>query len=299
MRHIVCGLTPVLVLVSISAMARAEPIVGIGNGDIAQHGILYSVDPISGAVAPLGPSGTSAGFYPVSPSPVVGSYFALSPVNHYLLTYPKAGTLDSPEFSLWDNSLVGLGDYAYDSSNGKLFALRLGLQNAPPAAGLVLLTDTGTSFPNRPNSHSLTATLLASAPVFPALSLIEYIQGFGLYGTDGHAAYLIDETTGAATQLPSLAYTGPIITGLAYDPASGRLIGTSGSLFPSTNMRSYIYGINPLTGQVTVLNSDAPNMFGLSAVSIPEPSAMFLLAVGILCVWPRRFAPRGFVSLRT
>jgi hypothetical protein len=170
MRHIVCGLTPLLVLVSISAMARAEPIVGIGNGDIAPPGILYSVDPISGAIALLGPAGTSAGFYPVSPSPVVGGYFALSPVNHYLVTYPQAGAFDSPGFALWDSGSLALGDYAYDSSNGKLFALRLGLQNAPPAAGLVLLTDTGTSFPNRPNSHSLTATLLASAPVFPGLS---------------------------------------------------------------------------------------------------------------------------------
>jgi len=280
---------PVVALIGFSISAQSEPIIGIGNaGGLASSSILYSINPLNGAVTALGPSGTNGLSYPVSSGPVGGSYFALSPVNHYLLSIASIGTSDPP-FGQWEcySCNFPLGDFAFDSSNGKLFSLTPGFNMRP--YGLLQLTNTGRYSGGCPvpNCYNLAASYVAEAPTLPALSIIEYIRGLGLYGTDGHAAYLIDETTGATTRLPSLAYTGPIITGLAHDPDSGRLIGTSGSIpgfFGGTGGPSTIYNIDPLTGVVMVLNSNAPDMYGLAAIA-PEPSTLPLLGAGLLGVW--------------
>jgi len=283
---------PIVVFSYCLNVGLSATIVGIGNyGDpLSTPGILYAVNPITGAVTQVGPSGTTNSFFPISSSPVPGSYFASSPINQYLLSYPQAGAIDTTVFALWNCPCQpgGVGDYAYDSSNGKLFGLT--------QFGLVQLTDSGTGFPGHPASHQLTASVIGSAHALP-VSTFEFIQGLGLYGTDGINAFLINETTGALTPLPSLIYPfspsspGPLpaITGLAYDPDTGRLIGTAGSLGLSGSQQStgYIYGIDPLSGQVTVLNSSAPNMFGLAAVTTPEPSTVFLLSAGLLCLFLR------------
>ena len=275
-----------LLVVSFCAtMAQSATIVGIGNGDMSFPGILYSVDPITGAVTPVGPAGVHSGYIPISSSPVAGSYFAISPVNHYNLSYPQAGAFNTPGFASWECGCVFNNqftfDYAYDSSNGKLFTIleQGGSQN------FAQLIDTGTEIPGRPASHALAPSIIRSSSDFSATLIMEVVQGLGLYATDGHNAFLIDENTGTETPLPSLAYAGPTITGLAYDPDSGRLIGTAGMFNPPPGMTGYIYSINPLSGQVTVLNSHAPDMIGLAAVLTPEPPTALLLACGFLCLW--------------
>jgi hypothetical protein len=250
--------------------AQCEPIIGIGNGIGGSAGVLYSINPLTGAVNAIGLSGTSNGYYPISSGPIAGSYFAISPVNHYLESYSQPGTTQPP-FGQWEYHGGGffLTDFAFDSSNGKLFSLTESTALGGPE-GLVQLTNTGpyAACPTV-NCYNLAATGIAQAPALPNLSIIEYINGLGLYGTDGHNAYLINETTGATTQLPDLTYTGPIITGLAYDPDSGRLIGVAGSLpgLGGSGGPSTIYDIDPLTGAVNVLNANAPDMYGLAAVS--------------------------------
>ena len=269
---------PILGIVLFSVCAQSEPIVGIGNaGGFSSSGVLYSINPLNGSVTAIGPSGTTNWYYPVSSGPVAGSYFALSPINHYLIGPNEPIGTNTPPFGQWECYscfTIGLGDFAFDPSNGELFSLSI---TSNGTQGLVQLTNTGRYFGGCPvpNCYNLTASFIAQAPAFPALTLIEYINGLGLYGTDGHAAYLINEKTDETTQLPSLAYGGPIITGLADDPDSGRLIGVSGTLLGAAGSTSDIYNIDPLSGAVTLLNSNAPDMFGIAAVSTPEPSSIF------------------------
>lgn len=260
---------------------QARPIVSI---DVFS-GILHSVDPFTGTVTALGPSGTfGANYFPISASPVPYSYFALSPINHYLLKYPQAGTWGTPDFALWEaitDAPFYFTDYAFDSSTGRLFALTPGSQRFP--ASLLELHDTGAPIPFAPNSHALSWSSISQAPAFPVMTLIEAIDGVGLFGTDGIAAYLIDEVTGSVTALPPLIYDGPLFTGIAYDPDSGRLIGVAGlaSPIPGSSSSSQIFRIEPMTGEVTLLNADAPALYGLAGVNVPEPCSFVLMTSGI------------------
>ncbi len=279
-------LTAVFAVVLHPVAIQARPIVSIE----IDSGNLLSVDPFTGAVTTVGPSGTAGYYFPISSSPVASSYFALSPINHYLLKYPQAGAYGTPDFALWDIFPIhnvpnpGPEDFAYDSVSGRLFALARGFEGMP--AGLLELHDTGAPISSSPNSHLLSGTYIARAPDFPAMTLIEAIDGVGLFGTDGHAAYMINEVTGLVTVLPPLVYAGPTLTGIAYDPDSGRLIGVNGPLFPIGGVSpiSSVFRIEPMTGQVTLLNSNAPGMHGLAGVNVPEPGSVLLVAAGFFGV---------------
>lgn len=281
---LIAFLTAVFAVVLHPVEIQARPIVSI---EIVS-GNLLSVDPITGVVTTLGPSGAGGFYVPISSSPVASSYFAVSPVNHYLLKYPQAGAQGTPDFAMWDVPNTGnappVWDFAYDSSTDRLFGLTSGLGPAP--AGLVRLYDTGVPIVGSPNSHALSETYIAQAPDFPAITLIEAIDGVGLFGTDGHAAYMINEVTGLVTVLPPLVYAGPALTGIAYDPDTGRLIGVNGPLFPigGGSPITNVFRIEPMTGQVTLLNSNAPGSYGLAGVNVPEPGSMLLAVAGVLAV---------------
>ena len=90
---------------------------------------------------------------------------------------------------------------------------------------------------------------------------------------------------------------GSRITGLAYDIDTDRLIATGGNLTHQMEPigPGYIYLLDPRTGQVTVLNDDAPNMFGIAKINplgLPEPSTLALVAFGVIVggVFRRRLA---------
>ena len=160
---------PLLAMIAFSIPAHAEPIIGIGNGyGNTTSGVLYSINPLTGSVTAIGPSGTNAGYYPVSSGPIAGSYFAISPVNHYLESYSQPGTTQAP-FGMWEYFGSGsfyLTDFAFDSSNGKLFSLTQGL--SPVLSGLVQLTNTGAGIPFGTcpvtNCYSLSPSFIASSP---------------------------------------------------------------------------------------------------------------------------------------
>lgn len=296
-------LTKILALGCLSTVAYSGLIVGIDNGgSIYGLGMLYTVDPITGATTLVGPSG--GGNYPVSSSPVSSTYFVLSPINLYRFDYPNGGAVHylCPSCSFLFN------DYAYDSANGEFYGLDTGVYG-PPAGLLVRLTDTGATG-YWPGAHILSPTAFWIDPIFASLSTIEYVPGFGIYGTNGFAAYSINETTGALTALPSLHFGvslpplfefGPPITGLAYDAESGRLIGTAGNVtYPGESPLGpgYIYDVNPATGVLTVLNSNAPNMFGIAAVSTPEPCMAWLLVAAGFCLWSGKVRLRALSAGR-
>lgn len=264
LNNLAFSLAVTLGLVFSSALVQADVIIGFNAG-------IRTIDPLTGAVYPPDNTGvTQQGLAFVdSPGPIPGTYFVVTPNRLLVPLIPGSGV-----GVRWIDDCGCVLRGAYDSSTGTLFGLG-GLGQ------VVLLTDTGQSGPV-PDSH----LIHVSSPigVIPSASVIVYIQGLGLYGTDGHNAYVLNATTGNTTTLPSLVYGGPAITGLAYDPVSGRLIGVSGNLNAPPGTTSDIWNINPLTGQITLLNADAPYMYGIASVITPEPSSMFLLAVGTLCL---------------
>ena len=115
------------------------------------------------------------------------------------------------------------------------------------------------------------------------ISVIEYIPGLGLYGTDGiGAGYLINETTGHASPLAPLTGVLMPITGLAYSFDTNRLIASSGNLLGTGP--GMIYQLDPLTGQATLLNDQAANLVGIAYTTIPETQPTWMLA-GALTLW--------------
>lgn len=127
--------------------------------------------------------------------------------------------------------------------------------------------------------HNLSVEVIGALPM--SLTVMEYVEGLGLYGLDKYSGYLISELTGKVTPLASLYPSSAPITGLAYDPDSGRLLGSSGNPYGQRK----IYLVDPTSGAVTVLNDNAPNLHGIAAVLVtPEPRSAWLVVTG-LEVW--------------
>jgi len=276
LNNLAFSLAVTLGLVFSSALVQADVIIGFNAG-------IRTIDPLTGAVYPPDNTGvTQQGLAFVdSPGPIPGTYFVVTPNRLLVPLIPGSAVAVRWIDVCGLTTCVSRG--AYDSSTGTIFGLEAFGQ-------VVLLTDTGQSGPV-PDSH----LIHVSSPigVIPSASVIVYIQGLGLYGTDGHNAYVLNATTGNTTTLPSLVYGGPAITGLAYDPVSGRLIGVSGNLNAPPGTTSDIWNINPLTGQITLLNADAPYMYGIASVITPEPASVFLLAGGALSLLLLRLSSRA------
>jgi hypothetical protein len=244
-------------VVSLSCAAYAGPIVGGSLG-----GSLYTVDPFTGATtAVAGPS-----FFPISSGPTYGTYIGSSGVNPYLMTYPgiSNGLFANPNYALYD--------FAYDPITAVMFATGNTSAFIP---SLYRVADSGLPINGSPGSHFLNVATVALNFTLP---IIEAIPGFGLYATDGVSAFSVDETTGVMTQLSSLTQgIGPRITGLAYDPTSGRTIASGGG---------FIYRLDPATGVLTILNATAPVLQGLAAVNnSPEPGTVWLFAFAGAGLW--------------
>ena len=262
------------------APACAGMIVGIGNSGLPFTGTtFFAVDPITGSTTPFGQFPSSQ-YYAASSSPVDGTFFALSPVNLYRINPFTGEFVGYLCASSEDCTYVG-NDHAYDPSNQNTYALR----NVGNDELLVQMVDRGLLLPvgsAPPGSHRVSYEpigLLGAANI----SVIEYIPGLGLYGTDGiGAGYLINETTGHASLLAPLTGVLMPITGLAYSFDTSRLIASAGVLFgPGPGM---IYQLDPLTGHATVLNAQAPNLVGIAYTTIPEAQPTWMLAGG-LALW--------------
>jgi hypothetical protein len=108
-----------------------------------------------------------------------------------------------------------------------------------------------------------------------------------LYGVNDvdHQLQIISQATGAVTDVGSLGFTLGVYSGLTFDSESNTLY-----LSSSQNL----YSVNTTTGTATLIGSTGVNMTGLafapSAVVIPEPGSLSLLALGGLALvrWRRR-----------
>ena len=248
---------------------------GSGAPGPGSPGTMYSVDPGTGDVTLLGLMNLN-GYFPTSSSPAPYSYF-LRGVNLYGVDF---STNTSVEYGCFDNPTCYEpgGDAAYDSIGGGFY--RIGNERTTQAAGLYSMHDTGTMAFER---YELVTYQWIGAFDGPPIQVMEYIPGLGLYGIgDGGIGFLIDEATAHLTPLAPLSEPVPI-TGLAFDPDSGRLLATTGSYFNPVPT-SQIYLLDPITGVETLLNGNAPNLTGIADVEIPESGTTWMMVLGLaLC----------------
>ncbi len=254
-------LFPLILLLWVAQTGKSDYIVGTSGPS------LYSINPSSGAVTTLG---GAAGVQAIGSSFVPYTFFVDTP-NIYLESYPQSALVNGP-WACPTCSPYFISDIVYDPASNTLFGFMQGGAESIVSA----LTDTGpisglTSFPL---SQSLVLSGFRFSVPFGDSAYMAYINGLGMYVTDGTGAYWLNVSTDTVTHMPSPNLSG--VTGLVYDPDDGKVVVAAGNA---------ISDIDPLTGQITVLNNNAPAMNGIALVDTsPEPSTFLLMACGLLCL---------------
>ena len=111
----------------------------------------------------------------------------------------------------------------------------------------------------------------------------------------------IDPATGQAVKIADLPHdglvndpshtfvipSGPFVSGLEFSPDGSTLYGsTIQTHFGGTS--SGLVTIDPVTGALTPLATvDAPSLLGIAFISVPEPSGMVLIGLGLACAGVR------------
>jgi len=258
------GIVAALALIG-GGVAQAVPIVGVdvGTGD------LYDINPLTGAATWRTTTGLPGGIiYGACTSPVMNQIYATeaaSPTTLYTVDVNTGATTAIGNASGSTSRIDGL---ACDVANNILYGSN--------DASLYIV-----------NPTTAVNTLVGAFGVSSMFGLT-YVPGQGLYGTDSgtNLLYQINTSTAAIT-----AIGGPLMTGggqivdIAYDPTSGRLLGTANALPGNTYG---VYDINMTTGVATLLNQQVPNMLGIAEVNIPEPATLSLLGLGALALARRR-----------
>jgi hypothetical protein len=270
---------------SISATAAfAMTIVGVGTGPNSA-GVYYEINPVTGAVTMVA---TGNNWMPTSASGTPGAYFATSPINPYLVSYPSMAAILHCTFCPAQSTPWLTADTAYDFSTGRLFGIAI---QAPGPNTTAMLANIGIGAEQ--DSGGQRFRPLSVSPIVPSLgglsAIIEVVPGVGIFLTTGMVAYVIDPDTGAVLRSGNLTLAGgipiqflPPVTSLAFDPDTRRLIAATGSYAGGQTVQM-IYRIDPTTFEVTVLNSDAPNLHGIAAINnYPEPATMLLVGVALI-----------------
>jgi len=263
------GIVAALALIG-GGVAQAVPIVGID----VNTGDLYDINPLTGASTLRTTTGLPTGkIYGACTSPVMNQIYATegsSPTTLYTVDVNSGAATAIGTASGASSRIDGL---ACDVANNILYG--------SDDANLYIV-----------NPTTVVNTLVGAFGVSSMFGLT-YVPGQGLYGADSvtNLLYQINTSTAAIT-----AIGGPLITGggqivdIAYDPTSGRLIGTANGLpWPGFG----VYDINMGTGVATLLNQQVPHMLGAAEintpqVNIPEPATVSLLGLGALALARRR-----------
>ena len=265
------GIVAALALIG-GGVAQAVPIVGVE----VTTGDLYDINPLTGATTLRTTTGLPAGspkIYGACTSPIMNQIYATeaaSPTTLYTVDVNTGATTAIGNASGATTRIDGL---ACDVANNILYGSN--------DANLYIV-----------NPTTVVNTLVGAFGVSSMFGLT-YVPGQGLYGADSatNLLYQINTSTAAIT-----AIGGPLMTGggqivdIAYDPTSGRLLGTANGL-PGGGFG--VYDINMGTGVATLLNQQVPNMLGAAEVTtpqvnIPEPATVSLLGLGALALARRR-----------
>ena len=264
------------------SLCYAGTLVGIAvdpNSPIGTQGLVYRIDPITGATTPM------AGNYfwlVAGDSPYPATIFGSSPINLYTANFDTGGG------GLYYSGGVAF-DLAFDSDHNTLYSI------VDSSLRTIPLTPCSGPCPTIPVIGSL------SAPIYA----MGYVPGEGLYGVDAVTGmlYRIDGNTAALTPVgplgPEFMGTGLSITDIEFDVATGRMIATAGFGEPVPVgppgrlplVSGKIYLLDRYTGGVTLLNDNAPNFISLAEVS-PEPVSLILLGTGLLALCVRWRAQR-------
>jgi hypothetical protein len=259
------GVGVLCLALAIGLVSRADAELVVGVDELDSH--VYSIDPNTGTTTFLFDSGIPDTVYGASTSNSVGVIYATTLNDLYSVNVLAGTTSSAVGFSGATSSIFEIG---FDRASGVLYGTDYSsLYTVNPGTGLT--------------------TVIGGLGPPSMLWAMTYVPGSGLYGVNegDHTFYSISTATGLAT---SIGPTGADrIIDIAYEPATGRLIG-------SANVPGRIYVLDLGTGAATLLNSvDVPSMLGIAEVNpVPEPSTLaiwsLLATLGITVGWWRRRA---------
>ena len=247
-----------LLVVSFAALGSAPAdIVGVEFST----GLVYGIDPITGAVTPTSDQFVKWG---ASGAPQPGTIFGTSVINLWELNLNTGVSTPVGSFEEPRVGPVGITELAFDRQSGVLYG-----------------TDYSSLFSiDFGSCHPYCPTTLEGGLGVPEMWAMGWVPGRGLYGVDDSTDFLfrIDEATGSATPVGPTGVDG--ITDIAFDSATGELIASAGGPEPFASGPGKIYAIDLQTGGATLLNDNAPNMLGI-ADTVPEPGSWLLLATSL------------------
>ena len=288
----------VLVFTVLPIAAFSAPILfggdgGHNNGDSINDGYLVIVDPITGAVSPVGhPANVSrltglafdlngalfattqgAGGFPPPPGPVSSSSL--------LRLNPDTGAIISTigPVHLSSGTAISIADLAVQPGTGVLYGIRSPADQLGGMGNLYTI-DKATGL----------ATLVGATGDF--FGSIAFAPNGTLYMSSADLDANDNLTNIGLKRLnPTNAATLSFTATADFFGALG-IRQTDGVIYGGTGDAAKLYTVNPTTGAETLIGSTGRSFVGdIDFRPLPEPGTLGLFAVGLFACW--RFRPRG------
>jgi hypothetical protein len=272
-------------------------IVGGGLGDS-----LHSVDPLTGETTLIGNFGTiiRPDLAGLSSRPGDLQYIYSVDNNQFIPHFVRIDVTTGFAFAEEIGTGLSPTTLGLSSTNFYVDAVAISSQN-PDVAILSAI-----SGPFAELTRSIFAVSVATgAPLGPAIALsvlsldaaLAYsLDGNTLYGALGNSLYIINGSTGDLTLVGDL---GVSLTGLAFNPQDGLLYGSKSS------GGSELFLVDPQTASLTSIASfptysiNSEGLAFVGTVSVPEPSSVLLVSMGLCLVAPSWRARRRAMQRST